>query len=302
MSERHDQVLNRLIEQVQALTAGPNPVSPPDDPSPPANPTAPASREPRLPPPERYDGDPGTCRSFLSQCSLIFELQPSTFPTERARIAYLVTLMSGKARAWATAIWEQQSHICHCYEDFTAEMRQVFDSPVSGREAARTLLRLRQGSRGVADYAIDFRTLAAESSWNYSSLFDAFHHGLSDRIKDELAARELPDSLESLISLAVRIDSRLRERDRERKDLRSGKQPPSYTALNQQPRSRLGYQEFPRELQRSAEPSQTEPMQLGRASLTPAERQRRIASRSCLYCGEPGHFISTCPLKGQAHQ
>ena len=120
MSDRHDQVLNRLIEQIQALTVGPDPVSPPVDPSPPAHPTAPASREPRLPPPERYDDDPGTCRSFLSQCSLIFELQPSTFPTERARIAYLVTLMSGKARAWATAIWEQQSSICHCYEDFTA--------------------------------------------------------------------------------------------------------------------------------------------------------------------------------------
>ncbi|CAL8394463.1 unnamed protein product [Boreogadus saida] len=27
-------------------------------------------------PPERYEGDLGSCRSFLLQCSLVFELQP----------------------------------------------------------------------------------------------------------------------------------------------------------------------------------------------------------------------------------
>ena len=48
--------------------------------------TQPAStqeiRKPRLPPPERYDGSPGECRGFLTQCQLVFSLQPQTFPTE----------------------------------------------------------------------------------------------------------------------------------------------------------------------------------------------------------------------------
>lgn len=55
-----------------------------------------ASREPRLLPPERYAGDPGTSRACLSQCSLIFELQPSSFPSDCSKIAYLITLMSGR--------------------------------------------------------------------------------------------------------------------------------------------------------------------------------------------------------------
>ena len=47
-----------------------------------------------------------------------------------------------------------------------AEVWKVLDSPVSRREAASKPLELRQNSRSVADYAVDFRTLAAESAWN----------------------------------------------------------------------------------------------------------------------------------------
>ena len=54
-------------------------------------------REPRLPAPERYDGSPGGCRAFLTQCQLIFELQSQTFPTNAARVAYIVTQLTGRA-------------------------------------------------------------------------------------------------------------------------------------------------------------------------------------------------------------
>ena len=107
-----------------------------------------AIKEPRLPPPERNSGDPGTCRGCDSQCSLIFELQPSSFPSDRLKIAYLIPLMSGRVLSWATAVWEQQSDICRHLEDFMEEVRKVFLSPVSGREAAHKMLYLCQNSRG----------------------------------------------------------------------------------------------------------------------------------------------------------
>jgi hypothetical protein len=50
--------------------------------------------------------------------------------------------MSGRALSWVKVVCEQQSVICHHLEDFMAEVRKVFDSPVSGREAARKLLEL----------------------------------------------------------------------------------------------------------------------------------------------------------------
>ena len=36
-------------------------------------------------------------------------------------------------------------------------------------------------------------------------------------------------------------------------------------------------------------------MQIGRTHLSPEERERRILSRACLYCGQTGHFLSGCP-------
>ena len=84
--------------------------------------------------------------------------------------------MSRRALTWATAVWGQQSAICLSLEEFVAEVRKVFDSPLSGREAARNLLQLCQNYRSVADYAVDFRMLAAESSWIPEALFDRFLH------------------------------------------------------------------------------------------------------------------------------
>ena len=52
--------------------------------------------------------------------------------------------------------------------------------------------------------------LAAESAWNPDSLFDMVLHGLSEEVKDELTAWELPTDLDSHIALTTRIDGRLR--------------------------------------------------------------------------------------------
>ena len=99
-----------------------------------------ASRDPCLPPPERFAGGSRTCWAFLSQCSLIFELQPSSFPLDRSKVACLITLMSRRAPTWATVMWEQQSATCFSLEEFVAEVKKVFDSPLFGRDAARKLL------------------------------------------------------------------------------------------------------------------------------------------------------------------
>uniref|UniRef100_A0A8C5A820 DUF4939 domain-containing protein n=1 Tax=Gadus morhua TaxID=8049 RepID=A0A8C5A820_GADMO len=91
---------------------------------------------PRLPAPALYAGEPGTCRSFLSQCSLVFQLQPATFPSDRSRVAYVITLLAGRAREWGTAVWDSNSPVCLSYQAFIDEMKKVFDRSVHGRENA----------------------------------------------------------------------------------------------------------------------------------------------------------------------
>ena len=141
---RHDQRLEAVNDQVQQLVQICQPRAVPRPASPPAR--AALGPEPRLNAPDRFSGAPGTCRSFLTLCSLTFELQPLTYPTGRSRVACMITQLSGRARDWGTAEWEKQSAICSSVSAFTEGLRKVFDHATPGREAARGLLNLSQGT------------------------------------------------------------------------------------------------------------------------------------------------------------
>uniref|UniRef100_A0A672H822 CCHC-type domain-containing protein n=1 Tax=Salarias fasciatus TaxID=181472 RepID=A0A672H822_SALFA len=304
--EQHEKLLQNLIEsnraifdQVSKLTSQVTSLSPQQpgaapipDQAPPSGhvnvPLAMAMREPSAPAPERYDGEPGSCQAFLTQVGLVFELQPLSYPTDRARICYLIGLLKGSARAWGTTVWENQSPVCQTYQAFTLEMKKIFDHPVRGREAGDRLTIIRQGSRSVAEFAIEFRILAAECGWNDQALQRVFYRRLQDSLKDELARRDPSPDLDHLISLAIQIDNRIRERQREH---------------FLQPHPPVSTQSEPVNLQSSL--SDPEPMQIGRARLTPEERGRRHAANVCLYCGHAGHYIAGCPArpaKGRAPQ
>ncbi|MGL5565621.1 MAG: DUF4939 domain-containing protein [Plesiomonas sp.] len=238
--------------------------------------------EPRLPPPAQYAGEPHLCRAFVTKCSLFFTLQPTSFPTEQSRVAMMITLLSGRAALWGTAVWEAQMPCCASFQAFIDELRRVFDRSVSGHEAARRLTELQQGGRSVTDYSIEFRTLAAEANWNEVAQWDCFLHGLADRVQREIVGLDLPTSLDGLIDLAVRVDSRLQRRDQLRRS------------------NTFAEAEHPKD---TVSPHQDhEPMQVGRARLTREERIRRRSNGLCLYCGSSGHFVTDCPVKAGAHQ
>ena len=154
-----------------------------------------------------------------------------------------------------------------------------------------------------------FQILAAESGWDESTLQAVFLKGLSGDIKDELAVRDEISSLRELMELATRLDNRMRERRRERTDrqrFRSCCHSPAYTTTAASspppPSPRLALPEA--SPGKPAPASQEEPMQLGRAWLAPAERQRHLRNQLCIYCAQEGHFLAQCPEvpKDQARQ
>ena len=238
----------------------------------------------------------GTCRAFLIQCSLVFDHQPLTYPTDRSRIAFILGSLRGNALAWASALWDSKSPASYNFDLFVAEMRKVFDHPVEGWDAAKRLMSLRQGSHSVAEFSVEFRTVAVNSSWNDQSLRGLFLSSLNESIKDELAIRDEADSLEEVIALSIWLDNRLCEWRRERA---SRSMSPAFTgsSLPHLPRTSL-----PPPVPRAV--SAEEPMQLGRTRLTQAQRLQRIRTRVCLYCAQPRHLIAACPSlpKDEAQQ
>ena len=248
-------------------------------------------REPLLPSPKVFEGDLSKCRGFVAQCEFMFLHQPSRYSTDEARVALIVSLLGGRALDWAVAILSKHSSLASDFARFITEFRLVFDHPADGSDLTTRLHSLSQGTRSVAEYAVEFRILAAGGHWNDEALMSAFRRGLSDSIKD-LILRDRPTSLDTLIALALQVDDRLRERRLERSH-RTPSFPKSTRFLTQEkPQA-----PFQSSVSSSVQPKELEPMQLGRSRLTREVRAHRVQNRLCLYCGESGHFIQACEAR-----
>jgi hypothetical protein len=52
-----------------------------------------APREPKIKEPETFHGDRNALNSFLTECDLVFELQPSRFQDDRTKVSYMISLL-----------------------------------------------------------------------------------------------------------------------------------------------------------------------------------------------------------------
>lgn len=211
------------------------------------------------------------------------QAQPVAFVSDQAKVAFMVSHLTGRAAAWASAEWSRDSYICQSFTVFQDTMSKIFDYSIPAREASRALMQIKQRHRQVIDNAVEFRTVAADSGWDTPALIDAFMNGLSEPIKDHIAALELPQDLEAIIAMSIHEDNRPRE----------GRTAvptvilPSRTSLF----PTLAGSGKTTPLQGSEKP-----MQLGRTKISP-ERRRRLQQGCCFYCGQPGDQLATGPGK-----
>lgn len=278
LSGRLTEIHNRLEQVAQAVGEREAHI-------PPAEILSSSGPEPQVINPPTYDGDIKSCKAFLDQCSLVFALQPRRFASEVSKVAYVLTLLTGRARDWGMAVWGAKDPCCVTFETLRSKMTKLFDRSVQGDLAAAALTRLTQDKSTVTDYAIEFRTLAVSSEWNDTAQKAQFLRGLNESIQDEIASHDLPTSLEGVIDLALRVEARHRQRRVRR----------SFHHLFSDPSLRVSDNISPSS-------SSVEPMQLGRLRLTAEEKQHRFTNGLCLYCGKPGHKALTCPAKGSARR
>lgn len=64
----------------------------------------------------------------------------------------------------------------------------------------------------ITPYQLEFHMLAADSGCNTLALIDTFMNGLSEPIQDHLALFELPQDLQNIIAMSIRVDNFKRQR------------------------------------------------------------------------------------------
>ncbi|KAK3545854.1 hypothetical protein QTP70_016092 [Hemibagrus guttatus] len=233
--------------------------------------------------PAPYSGAAEDCNGFLLQCSLTLEMQSHLYPDDRAKIAFIISRLDGKALRWAEPLWSQSNSMMSSLSAFTRHFREVFGRPEGDSSVGERLCRIKQGNLSVTEYALQFRTLAAASGWNEQALITTYRQGLDPQVRLHLAAHEDSMGLEKFIQLSVRLATRMQLCFEEHQS-----QPAASTAPAQP-----GPVSHP-------EPAD-DAMQLELSEVSSAdrqwERQRRLAQSCCFYCGGSGHFVAKCPLR-----
>ncbi len=159
--------------------------------------------------PAPFTGVAEECNRFLLQCLLALEMQPHLYTTDRAKIAFIISLLTGQALPWAETIWSQSSTVKQSVNSFIEHFREVFGLPAGDSSVGEQLYHLRQGSLSITDYALKFRTLAAASGWNEHSLLTTYRQGLEPRVRLQLSAYDDFYGLEKCIQLSIRCANRM---------------------------------------------------------------------------------------------
>uniref|UniRef100_A0A670Z8J6 DUF4939 domain-containing protein n=1 Tax=Pseudonaja textilis TaxID=8673 RepID=A0A670Z8J6_PSETE len=70
---------------------------------------APPLRKSPVSMPEKFSGQMDMFPAFLGQCQLFMSLRPEDFPNDRAKVGFIISLLSGQAAKWATPLLTQDS-------------------------------------------------------------------------------------------------------------------------------------------------------------------------------------------------
>uniref|UniRef100_A0A3B3SGE7 ribonuclease H n=1 Tax=Paramormyrops kingsleyae TaxID=1676925 RepID=A0A3B3SGE7_9TELE len=179
-------LVSQLMESRTATTALPD--SPPR-----ASATVPVAL------PEKYDGNLDHCQEH-----------PDRFWEDTARIQFVISLLTGRACEWATALWLDDSPLLDSAWEFQQAFKEIFDHPAVGRSLGERLFDLWQGTCTVAEFALDFCAVAAGLRWPEEVLRILYHRTINQEVQHELMVCGAKISFEDFIRLSVTIDNSIR--------------------------------------------------------------------------------------------
>uniref|UniRef100_A0A803TL97 DUF4939 domain-containing protein n=1 Tax=Anolis carolinensis TaxID=28377 RepID=A0A803TL97_ANOCA len=84
--------------------------------------------------PEKFTGKKEMFETFITQVELYTQLRPDAFTSEKVKVSFTISLMSGPAAKWATPLLLQSSPILDSWSAFLEALKQHWGDPLKNSE------------------------------------------------------------------------------------------------------------------------------------------------------------------------
>ncbi|KAI7962448.1 hypothetical protein MJO28_000542 [Puccinia striiformis f. sp. tritici] len=239
-----------------------------------ATPSEPSDDDIKVGYPNKFDGTRGDkAEVYLSQVSIYYAANPGKFRTDRKKIVFALSYLTGAASGWAQPFTEKIiNNVAITSDDYWTAFRGMYFDLEKRSNAEKAIQALKQ-VKSVAQYAHTFAIHAYNTGWEATTLVSQFRQGLKQEVRMGIVlAQTAFTSLEDVISLAIKIDNEL-----------SGAEVGTHRPAQAVDPNAMDLSAF-------------------RGQLSEADKTRMMRAGQCFRCGTKGHLARECPNKNSKNK